>query len=124
MIVEVEMLAFMGNDFIRIVDIPDEEYDTAEKLSVPVYYWGQNDFQPRPQRCSVSAGDVFPFKDKKHLFLSFGICQLSDTEYQEYRSIDRRERLFWRMELEAKLGRELALAAEIVNSVKTIKGLS
>jgi hypothetical protein len=66
---EVEMLAYGGGD-IRPVDVPIEELKgrtEAEILEV-VFYYGQNDFQPKPFP-SVSVGDVIRF-DGKRFFVS------------------------------------------------------
>jgi hypothetical protein len=57
MIFEVEMNAFMDGK-IREVNVPDQELapnDHIQNLE-KVFYYGQNDFQPVADRCSVSVG--------------------------------------------------------------------
>lgn len=57
--IEVEMNAFLNGE-IRVVEVPDEEWaglsDDPSKLE-RIFFWGQNDFQPKPFP-SVSVGDV------------------------------------------------------------------
>ncbi len=63
MTIQVEMLAF-GDGQLRTVEIPDAEAagcDTEGLLEL-VFYYGQNDFQPRPMP-SVSVGDVARLPD-------------------------------------------------------------
>lgn len=64
--IEVEMLAFAGGK-IREVDVPQEAWDKAtsdEQRLELVFYWGQNDFQPK-QIPSVSVGDVARLDGKR-----------------------------------------------------------
>lgn len=84
--ITVHLLAF-GNDVpipTRIVDIPEgfPVCETPEQAIAAaldrVYYYGQNDFQPKPCR-SVSVGDVieFPAGDL-HRVLGFGFERLPE----------------------------------------------
>jgi hypothetical protein len=92
----VEMLAFMEGE-TRFVNIPDDEWNNAQgvipKLEL-VYHYGQNDFQPVKDRCSVSAGDVVKLFGKCYKTCFYGWKELSVEDYAKYLSIPRRERCF------------------------------
>lgn len=75
----VHMLAFHDytpdNEVLREVEIPDDEWDNAGDCNAQlglVFYYGQNDFQPVPNRCSVSVGDVIELPGSS-LFLVCGV---------------------------------------------------
>ena len=69
MLIDVQMLAFMDGQ-VRTVDVPDDEWKEACRLDAEtrtgmpnaalgqVFYYGQNEVQNVPDRCSVSVGDV------------------------------------------------------------------
>lgn len=100
MIIQVEMLAFMGEDVFRPVEISQEDIDALENqnyLLELVFRNGQNDFQPSSDRCSVSAGDVVHLDGKKILIKGTGFKELSEEEYQDYRAMPRRDRSFFAM---------------------------
>jgi hypothetical protein len=73
MIVEVELHAFhgRGHSEVRQVDVPDDA--TLED----VFYWGQNDFQPKPQR-SVSVGDIIRWTNGRYLVVPTGFERLAE----------------------------------------------
>lgn len=92
MIFKVEMLAF-GDGQIREVGVLHPTLDDRENLLDQIYYFGQNDFQPK--RCpSVSVGDIIHLDNEKHIVASLGFRKLSDEEYAEYKASPRRDRLF------------------------------
>ena len=103
MIIEVEMLAF-GNE-IREVDIPDEVClihgwdEDPNRVLDSVFYYGQNDFQPRNQP-SVSAGDVIRWKDNKYLVAGMGFKQLTDEQLNQYRALSTDDRFIGRCQIE------------------------
>lgn len=80
----------------RLVEVPNEEVvsDTMELLE-RIYYWGQNDFQPR-QCCSVSMGDVAEVDGKFYICVSFGWKELSKDEFAEYKALPLQDRRFSR----------------------------
>lgn len=56
---KVHMLAFCDKGTVREVEVPDQEIpsnDTYRLLDL-IFYYGQNDFQPKPFP-SVSVGDI------------------------------------------------------------------
>lgn len=79
--IEVEMLAF-GNGAIREVDIPDKETEgkSQEEILDLVFYYGQNDFQPK-QIQSVSCGDVVRLNDKRFRVATVGFEEVTDEGY-------------------------------------------
>lgn len=101
MIVRVRMLAFEellpdGAPVIREVDVPDAEITGSVLLDLDaVYYYGQNDFQPR-ECCSVSVGDVAEYAAKLWYCGRSGWLEMPEGEYVQYTAMDRRERLFSR----------------------------
>lgn len=75
--VMVRLEAFEGNNpKVRIVDIPWSEwagYGLVHKLE-KVFYYGQNDFQPKPIR-SVSVGDVILLDGEEYRVDPFGFSR-------------------------------------------------
>lgn len=64
---------------IRVVEVPDAELtgrieDDLEKI----FYYGQNDFQSVPERCSVSAGDVVRYHGTRYLVDTCGFKKLNN----------------------------------------------
>ena len=104
MIFKVHMLAFMDGE-IRNVNVPDEEifgmlvsyfldFGSINQLLERIFYWGQNDFQPVCNRCSVSMGDVAEINGMFFVYQSMGWKQLSAEQLEEYRAVDRHDRTF------------------------------
>lgn len=90
MIINVRMLAFMDGE-LRPVDVPDEEIgEDTQRCLERVFYWGQNDFQPVPKRCSVSMGDVALFRGELWIAQSFGWAKITLAELEEYEKLDNR----------------------------------
>lgn len=85
---QVEMLAFGDPGEIRIVSIPDDKEQSLEN----VFHYGQNDFQPKAHP-SVSVGDVVTYQNEKYLVSGIGFKKLNQTEYENYKSLGRRERM-------------------------------
>ena len=62
---------------IRVVDVPDQaltgqvEHDLGQ-----IWYYGQNDIQPNPKRCSVSAGDIVRYHGTRYLIDPVGFHKL------------------------------------------------
>ena len=92
MLVQVRMLAFHDENDpkFREVTIPDDADNPLEA----VYYYGQNDFQPVENCCSLSVGDVIFYENEKFLISPLGFYKLSETEFNELESLERRERHF------------------------------
>jgi hypothetical protein len=73
---EVEMLAFQGG-LIRRVRVPEDELDGVPAHDLErIFYWGQNDFQPVAERCSVSMGDVVRYNGDRWLCAMVGFQKL------------------------------------------------
>jgi len=67
------------NGAIRVVEVPDSELtgrieDDLERI----FYYGQNDFQPLPDRVSVSAGDVVRYHGTRYLVDTIGFKKLNN----------------------------------------------
>ena len=104
---DVEMLAFQPEFAIRTVDVPDDEFAKAEELHQRldlVFRYGQNDFQPVANRCSVSAGDVIRIPNPKaingeydwYLVQNCGFHKMTGAEYEDYTDhTERRDRSFY-----------------------------
>jgi hypothetical protein len=86
MIVPVELWAFREGE-VREVDIKltKEHWDTepVEAVLEEVFYWGQNDHQPKEQP-SVSVGDIAVLNGKRYICQSMGWRGISEEEYQDY----------------------------------------
>lgn len=98
--IPVLMLAFSDEtDDFRLVDVPDEEVDgaTLAEILERVFYWGQNDFQPK-QKCSVSCGDVIQWDGENYLVCSIGFRKMTPDQMSEYKAIVRRDRPFYALE--------------------------
>lgn len=96
--VRVEMLAFCPDpDTYRLVAIPSEVQEGVEPGSPQflelVYYYGQNEFQPR-EMPSVSMGDVVHYQDRYFLVAVCGFKELTPAELREYRKVERVDRSF------------------------------
>ena len=76
MIVNVLMLAHMDGE-IRQVNVPDDEWNDSPSPLDLVFYYGQNDVQPVPDRCSVSMGDVILFNGSPCLVIRNGFKGLT-----------------------------------------------
>jgi len=92
---KVHMLAFEDTEKVREVDIPENEVYACNKdvfqLLERVFYYGQNDFQPKPI-CSVSMGDVAEIDGKFYLCMGCGWEEITDTQLENYRKVPREER--------------------------------
>ena len=98
---EVQMWAFTeSKDDLkkRTVEIPSHDIrefnkgNTFHKLGM-IYYYGQNDFQPR--ECpSVSMGDVIELDNELWLVKASGFRKLMLDEFQKYISLSQRDRHF------------------------------
>jgi hypothetical protein len=114
LLVKVFMLAFEDdNAEPRYVEIPLNEVCAASKesgfgteefkedLCHLTFHWGQNDFQPQAHP-SVSVGDVivlskFNPKSKAsdyYLVCGVGFQKMNEEEFEVYRRIPRRDRMF------------------------------
>ena len=109
MLIKVEMLAFMDGE-IRTVDVPDHEWQEACKLDAEmrtgmpsaalgqVFFYGQNDVQNVPDRCSVSVGDVAIVDGKSFRVDRIGFSHMGLPELVRYMAMPRRNRLFYENE--------------------------
>jgi hypothetical protein len=88
--IEVEMQAF-GDAKIRTVVIPAAEgvgqttesrfwrdLTTHQKLD-HIFYYGQNDFQPVANHCSVSVGDIIRLDGKRYRVDAVGFTEVSES---------------------------------------------
>jgi hypothetical protein len=75
--VKVEMWAFQEGK-IRIVEIPRNPHQTDLVIPIlsEIFKYGQNEFQPNPERCSVSVGDVINLFNKRWLVMPKGFREL------------------------------------------------
>lgn len=96
MLVNVMLLGY-GEGQLRPVNIPDEEkpegMDTLQLLE-RVFYWGQNDFQPLPDRYSVSVGDVALLNGQFWVVRPMGWAELTPAEFQAYLTMEQRDRVW------------------------------
>jgi hypothetical protein len=70
--IEVELLAFQGGA-IRPVTVPKDRLSgNLDEVLEAVFYYGQNDLHPLPNRCSVSVGDVVRYRGSRYLIAPFG----------------------------------------------------
>lgn len=90
MIVNVRMIAFMDPPLIRQVQIPDDT--PPEGVLDRTFHFGQNDFQPIPNICSVSVGDVIEYAGKLHMVAPMGFREITEDEYKEVLALPRRDR--------------------------------
>lgn len=110
MILPVRMLAFMTENDVRPVTIPDSYGHTVSDGLAAVFYHGQNesclaaDYHLRSKYCSVSMGDVIEWEGfGNFLVASLGFYKLADVEYAEYKNLPRRDdrgtmdRILWVM---------------------------
>ena len=88
--VPVHMVAYHGKNVIREVDIPDLELtndailSTKESLTLEgVFHYGQNDFQPVPNRCSVSVGDVIELNGEYFAILAVGFRKITSKDFDK-----------------------------------------
>lgn len=90
---KVYMLAFQEGQ-IRLVDVPTSEIsDDTEALLSRIFYYGQNDFQPKQGLCSVSMGDIIELTDGLlYMVKPFGFAAMSKEAVEEYRKCPRNER--------------------------------
>lgn len=93
MIYKVHMLAFMDGE-IREVDVPDTVDQSTDSVLELIFMYGQNDFQPLPDRCSVSMGDVAEVDGQFFLCQAMGWKQLTEAEFEAYKKVERRDRQF------------------------------
>lgn len=62
---------------IRVVDVPDDELNgIVEHDLEKIFLYGQNDFQPVPKRCSVSAGDVVRYHGQRYMINTVGMRKI------------------------------------------------
>ena len=93
MIVKARLYAFKDGQ-VREIDVPDREmFGPIERKLERVYYWGQNDFQPR-QLPSLSVGDVVELEDKFFLVNVAGFRELTAAEVEEWAKIPQRDKIF------------------------------
>lgn len=75
---EVELNMFQ-NGVIRVVNVPKRALNGKLEHDLDqVFYYGQNDIQPVPARCSVSAGDVIRYHGARYLIETVGFKKLEN----------------------------------------------
>ena len=87
MIVKAYQTAFHRGDgrvLVRPIEIPDGEIPSDKETYAVLqlaFYYGQNDFQPVPERYSVSVGDVIELNDgRKFRVMGAGFEELEPGE--------------------------------------------
>ncbi len=90
---KVRLLAHGKPGEIREVDIPDGDFYVVEVTLDSIFYWGQNDFQPK-QHPSVSVGDVIELEEKFYLVKAIGFEELSKEQLDKYNSLEQYNRMF------------------------------
>ncbi len=88
------MFAFMDGE-IREVEVPEAEVDvckSTEELLERIFYYGQNDFQPR-QMPSVSVGDVAQVGGRNFICASTGWKEMTKDELLEYSDVPKSHRV-------------------------------
>ena len=94
----VYLTAFMNGE-IREVEVPlNECHADPQSVLDRIFYWGQNDFQPVPCKCSVSAGDVIDFYGKLYMVLMCGFQEISQKQLNEFKSLSQIGKNHWMME--------------------------
>lgn len=94
MIVKVHMLAFMEGE-VREVNVPDSELPVEYRIDTlldKVFHYGQNDFQPVANRCSVSMGDVVELGCQLWLVAPLGFREITREKFDELKRTPRRDR--------------------------------
>lgn len=103
--IDVEMLAFMDGQ-VRTVEVPDDEWQQACKLDAEmrtgmptaaleqVYYYGQNEVQNVPGRCSVSVGDVANVDGHFFRVNHVGFSHMGLPELARYVALPQRDRVW------------------------------
>lgn len=95
----VRMTAFMNSNenFYSIRKVKVNATDLTDSVSSnldKIFVAGQNDFNPVPNCCSVSSGDVIEYDQKLYCIVSVGFVQITEEEFNEYMKIERRFRPF------------------------------
>lgn len=91
---EVELIMFQKGK-IRVVDVPDEALTGKLQHDLQqIFYYGQNDIQPVPRRCSVSAGDVVRYHGTRYMIDSIGFTKLENGGTLSSDPLKRIEQLF------------------------------
>ena len=90
---KVHMMAFGKPGEIREVDLPEPVPTDIEELAEEIFRLGQNDFQPKCH-CSVSMGDVMEIDGKLYGVAAFGIKEITQQQFEEYKNIPQRDRIF------------------------------
>lgn len=95
--VEVRQYAF-GEGEIRLVDVPKARWDEAKGLTERlglVFHYGQNDFQPRNDRYSVSVADVIDLgNDELYVVKGMGFKAITAQDLEELKKTPQRQRSF------------------------------
>lgn len=95
------MFAFKEGE-VREVEVPLEEVNackSTDDLLERIFYYGQNDFQPRHMP-SVSMGDVIQLDSdlvggkRNYICLATGWKEMTSKELVEYATVPRRDRVF------------------------------
>ena len=91
MLIQAHLYAFREGE-IRPINVLDKEWvGTIEEKLERVFYYGQNDFQPRPYP-SLSVGDVVKVEGRNFLVKSLGFGELTEEELAKWVATPQRER--------------------------------
>ncbi len=97
--IKVHMTAFGEPDEIRLVDIfncPDGADQGSDGFLDTVYLYGQNEFQPQKDHCSISGGDVIELGDGRLFIIQLpaGFKEITQEQFEQYKTSDRMDRQF------------------------------
>lgn len=93
----VHMLAYQPEYKTRIVEVPEDQLrktSSGEEVLSMIFHFGQNDFRPVPDTCSVSMGDVIEYDGKLYLIKPIGYAKMTIEQYTKYVQMPRRDRTF------------------------------
>lgn len=77
----------------RKVDVPDAVLNgNPDNDLEKIFYYGQNDFQPVKNNCSVSTGDFIEYKNKLYLVMGVGFKKVSQKQMDDFMKLDSNER--------------------------------
>ena len=89
----VHMLAFHEPPVERTVDVPDNEIvQDTDHILERIFYYGQNDFQPVADTCSVSVGDVVVLDDTLQMVAPCGFKEITEEQMEKIKQLPRQDR--------------------------------
>ena len=92
----VHMIAFHEPPVDREVTVPDAELTPdTEHILERIFYYGQNDFQPQANRCSVSVGDVANLNGELYMVAPMGFEKITQEQLEEVKNLPQEKRAFY-----------------------------